>query len=286
MRLLLFTLTAAFAFAQNPETAVFNPSTGTAATDADLLVAKDRCTSATLTSSINASTLTIPVSSVACFVAPTYATIDDIGAREVVHVCSVGVSSLTVCASGRGVNGTVATTHTSGKSVKLLPNDAFHNKLAAEVKAVETWALTVGTGGGGGGSAARFQASISGTSTTILATTHHLGTNVVVDGCRDASGVSIEVSRVAINGSGDVTITTATNQTGTCTIWGTTLYAASISGTSTTVLGTTHGLGTTVTLAGCIASGVMFEVSRFSVNGSGDATITTATSQTGTCYLR
>jgi len=236
-----------------------------------------------LSSSINDTTLSIPVSSTGCFVAPTYATIDDTGTREVVHICSVGVSTLTVCSGGRGQSGTSAATHASGKSIKIVINDAFHNKLAAEIKAIEDWALTVGSGGGG---VSRFNAAISGTSTTILATTHGLGTSVVVNGCRDGSGVSFEPSRVSVNGSGDVTITTTTSQTGTCVIWGSALFAAAISGTSTTVLASAHGLGTSVTLAGCVASGVMFEISRFSVNGSGDVTITTATSQTGTCYLR
>lgn len=144
---------------------------------------------------------------------------------------------------------------------------------------------TVTSSGGGGGSSAKYAASVSGTSTSISAATHGLGSTVVVSGCKDASGAALWPDW-SVDSSGNVTVTSAVSQSGTCYIFGQSLYAASISGTSTSITAATHGLGTGVIVSGCKDGSNNSLAPDWSVDGSGNVTITSAVSQAGTCYLR
>lgn len=117
----------------------------TPATDADLLVARDSCNTF-LTSSVDASTLTLPVSDSTCFAAYMVVRIED----EQVKICSKGTGVLTVCAGTRGFNSTSAATHaslptgancTSGNNVigcvRGVISSYYHNTLRAEIKATQ-----------------------------------------------------------------------------------------------------------------------------------------------------
>jgi len=126
-RLFLFLLATGFLCAQ---TAKF-PSA--IATDNDLLVGKDRSAS-TLSSGIDASTLSIPVVDGSVFVQDEVITID----QEQMLLCSVAGNSLTVCSGGRGFAGTSATTHDSGANVRGHITAWHHNALREEIQAIET----------------------------------------------------------------------------------------------------------------------------------------------------
>lgn len=123
MRTVVLSLFAALSFAQ-----VF-PSR--VPTDRDLLIAADRAASR-LSSSINGSTLTIPVDSAASFRVPTIVTIES----EKVKICSKSGASLIACSDGRGYGGTAAVSHSSTKDVRAQVTEDFHNVVAAEVKAL------------------------------------------------------------------------------------------------------------------------------------------------------
>ena len=133
MRKYLFFL-ATLAYAQ---TAKFPTSI---ATDADLLKAKDRSAS-TLANSIDAITLTVPVTSGAQFTYYEVITIDN----EQMLICSISGNTLTVC--GRGFGGTTAASHNSGVSVRGQIVAWHHNALSAEVKAIENHLGTAKTAG-------------------------------------------------------------------------------------------------------------------------------------------
>jgi hypothetical protein len=100
---------------------------------ATLLQASNRAQT-TLSSGINSSTLTIPVASGTLFVANSLVTIED----EIIKICSVGGSTLTACSGGRGFDGTVAASHTSGKTVRGNITAKHHNVLVDALVAVQT----------------------------------------------------------------------------------------------------------------------------------------------------
>ena len=146
-------------------------------------------------------------------------------------------------------------------------------------------------GGGGGGGLASYVASMSGTSVTVLASTHQLGVNPALVNCRDSSGNIYFPGAVSINGSGDVTISSATSMTGTCILQGNSTgtgeYIATLSGTTVTILESTHGLGVNVTIPTCYdGSGNWFEPGSINVNGNGDVSIASVSSMTGRCILQ
>lgn len=101
------------------------------ATDADVYVAVNRSETA-LTSGIDSATLTLPVGSTAGFLVNTIVTVEN----ERMRVCTVGGSTLTVCA--RGFGGTTAASHASLKAVRAQVTAEYHNSLTAEVKAIES----------------------------------------------------------------------------------------------------------------------------------------------------
>lgn len=106
---------------------------GAVATDKDLIVAKNRAES-TLSTSINSSTLTITVANGSLFAANMLVTIDN----EIIQICSVSSNTLTVCADGRGKDGTLAASHNAGRSVRGQITALHHNALATHIKAIET----------------------------------------------------------------------------------------------------------------------------------------------------
>jgi hypothetical protein len=128
MRFLLVLLAAAL-FAQNPESSSWPP---TAATDTDLLVLSNSAQS-TLNGAIDNSTLSIVVASGASFTAPVAIRIEN----EFIKVCSKSTNTFTVCSGGRGVYGSTAASHADGLPVSAYFVAYNHNKLAAEIKALE-----------------------------------------------------------------------------------------------------------------------------------------------------
>lgn len=127
---ILILLLASIAFAQNPNTAAF-PTT--VAGDQTLGVAK-RISSSTLSSTINASTLTVAVGSGTQFLQYEIITIDS----EEMMVCSISVNTLTICTGARGFNGTTAASHTAGVAVRGTITSWYFNQINAEMKAVQT----------------------------------------------------------------------------------------------------------------------------------------------------
>lgn len=100
-------------------------------TNQDLLIAKNQAET-TLNGSINASTLSIVVTSGSVFTAPMAVTIDN----EAILVCSISTNTLTVCASGRGFDGTTATTHLNLRPVQSRVIAWQHNQVSAETIAL------------------------------------------------------------------------------------------------------------------------------------------------------
>lgn len=129
MKLILALLIAACAWGQNPNTAAF-PTT--VATDQDLPAAKTR-SSSTLSTSINASTLTVVVGSGASFIQYQIISID----TEEMLICSISSNTLTICSGTRGLGDTTAASHTAGAAVRGVISSYFTNQLAAESKAIE-----------------------------------------------------------------------------------------------------------------------------------------------------
>jgi hypothetical protein len=113
---------------------------GAIATDADLFKAKDRSAS-TLTSNIDAATLSIPVADGTRFVANEVITIDS----EQMVVCSVAGNTLTICTGTRGFDWTDPAPHSVGAAVRGQVTAWHHNAMSEEVKAVEN-ALGVNLG--------------------------------------------------------------------------------------------------------------------------------------------
>jgi len=132
MRVLMLSLVALVAMAQNPNTAKYPTAVPT---DTDLQVAKNLLgASLTLTAGIDASTLTINVNDGSLVPTPGVVRIE----FELIQICSKAGNVLTVCASGRGFDGSVAATHNSGTALSNVVVAAHHNQLAAEVKAIAT----------------------------------------------------------------------------------------------------------------------------------------------------
>jgi len=114
--------------AQNPETAVFP---GAVATDSDLLVAANNAVSR-LTYAITASDTTFDVADASAFRTPSVVRIDN----EYIKICAINSNTMTVCTGGRGYIGTAAA-HAAQAVVEDTVTEKHHNKLAAEIKAVE-----------------------------------------------------------------------------------------------------------------------------------------------------
>ena len=132
---ILALMITALAWAQNPETATF-PSA--VATDKQLFVASNGAiTSLSMNMSAGQSTMYVVASNL--FIAPTLVRVDS----EVIAVCSVGMASMIACTvgtdgfNGRGMSGTTPASHTSGATVTGTVDRTYHNRLAAEVKAIE-----------------------------------------------------------------------------------------------------------------------------------------------------
>jgi hypothetical protein len=125
--LFLSLLICGLAFGQNPNTAAFP---GAVSTDQDLGVAKDGAQS-TLAASINSSQTTFTLTTSSAFRQYSFITI----ASEIMQVCSISGTSVTVCS--RGASGTTAASHAAASPVRNNIVAHYHNQLAAEVKAIE-----------------------------------------------------------------------------------------------------------------------------------------------------
>ena len=137
IRLLTLLLLALALWAQNPNTAKF-PSA--LPTDTDLLVAKNRLDAAlTLSSNIDASTLTVPVNDGSLVPIPGVIRID----YELIKICSRVGNTLTVCSAGRGFDSSVAQSHSSGATISNVISAWYHNQVAAEIISIAT---RLGTG--------------------------------------------------------------------------------------------------------------------------------------------
>jgi hypothetical protein len=117
------------ALAQNPVTAVYPAAVSS---DSEMLCWKNGG-STTLSSNINASTLTVPVASAINLCAPGTITIGS----ERMKICSIVGNTLTICADGRGWDGSTAASHTSGDTVSAFVPAYWLNRMAAEIMAVQ-----------------------------------------------------------------------------------------------------------------------------------------------------
>jgi hypothetical protein len=102
-----------------------------AATDSDLYVAVNQL-STVLNGSLDASQTTVTVTSTTGFPTVGFITVDS----EVIKYTSTNSTQFLSCT--RGADGTGATTHSSGATVKHAVTAAHHNALKDEVKAVES----------------------------------------------------------------------------------------------------------------------------------------------------
>ena len=103
----------------------------TLATDQDLVVAKTNASS-TLTTTVNASTLTWVVADGSKFSAYEIIRSGD----EYTQICSIAANTLTLCTGTRGLVGSAAT-HLAGATVQDVISEYHHNALRVEVKAIE-----------------------------------------------------------------------------------------------------------------------------------------------------
>jgi hypothetical protein len=130
--ILLLALLCVSIFAQNPNAAVYP---GAAPTDADLLVASNLY-STTLTASITATAVSIPVAAVAGIRFPAAITIDSGANAEIVKVCSASGSVLIACAGGRGFDHSASRAHALGGRVVAAPTAWMFNQHAAEIESL------------------------------------------------------------------------------------------------------------------------------------------------------
>ena len=123
--------------AQNPETAVFP---GAVATDKTLLVAANAATTILSAPVTSPAETTLHVAAASRFIVPTVIQID----AEYIAVCSKTSTSFTVCTTladgynGRGFSGSSAAVHANGAAITGIIDRSFHNRVAAEVIAVQT----------------------------------------------------------------------------------------------------------------------------------------------------
>lgn len=147
-KLLLALLLASSAWAQtNPVTAAFP---GAVVTD-DQLTYQDDFGSTTLSSSVGASDLTIFITSAAGFLEPSVIAVCPVGEcssgnyanAELMFVTGISGTTLTISATGRElgqdcIGSATGKTFANGSVVELVPSSCAHNRLAAEIKAIET----------------------------------------------------------------------------------------------------------------------------------------------------
>jgi hypothetical protein len=125
--------------AQNPETATWPTAV---VTDAELFVASNSLSAAgatVLNGAINSSVTSIVVNNAAGFVAPVIITIE----AEIIHCASKASNTLSGCVRGR--QGTSAASHANGVVVRGYITAYHFNRLAAELKAVESFPTRRGT---------------------------------------------------------------------------------------------------------------------------------------------
>ena len=136
-KILLLVLSAGLALAQNPNTAEYP---ATAADINDLFIASNRAQT-TLTGAITSGATAIPVTSTTLFTISTIIVIDN----EAIAVCAKNATEFTICASGRGKDGTTAAAHSNGAIVYGSITAWYHNQVVAEIIALETYAVNGNT---------------------------------------------------------------------------------------------------------------------------------------------
>lgn len=138
----------------------------------------------------------------------------------------------------------------------------------------------------------RYAFPVSGTSITLQAIYHGLGTNIAVIGCQDASGNRFQPGNINIDSSGNITITSSNSMTGLCVVTGSPTGIGQYTATFTSVTSlnipeTTAGLGFTPQVSACYdAFGNQFEPGAVIVDSVGNMTITFNSSATGKCILQ
>jgi hypothetical protein len=106
---------------------------GAIASDANLFIASNDAQS-TLNGAITAAATSITVNDNSAFPSYSEVWIDN----EAILVCGVSGPTLTVCASGRGADGTAQAPHANGATVTLWVGAIYENADKAEIKAMET----------------------------------------------------------------------------------------------------------------------------------------------------
>ncbi len=159
------------------------------ATTSDLLIAKNRAQTVT-TASFNATTLTIPVQLGTVFTAPTDVTIDN----EIIKICTVATSSLTACVGGRGFDNSTAASHTNATQVLGNINAWYHNAMAAEIIALESYlGINCALCGGGGGGNVNWETNSVSTATGTGTANFVAGNGITLTGTNPASTYRLSI---------------------------------------------------------------------------------------------
>lgn len=181
----LLLLSAALVWGQNPETATFP---GTVATDKTLLVAANAAATILTVPVTSAVDITLHVATTSRFIMPTVVQIDS----EYIAVCSKTSNRFTVCTvgvdgyNGRGFSGSSAAVHAAARPISGIIDRTFHNRMAAELIAVQAKLHAESTsvkdfgaiGDGIANDTAAFQAACGGNRRSVFVP---LGTYIIGD---------------------------------------------------------------------------------------------------------
>jgi hypothetical protein len=190
------------------------------ATDQDMGVVTDQGAS-NLTGPVTATALTIPVANGLLFKAFNIPVVEG----EKVLVCSVTPTALTICPNGRGLDGTVAAPHASGKPIYNLVHQTYPNRSRLEIEALEHIWFNGGDATIVNGlirltRATPFYSGVftSQTSVVIPAGVHQQGCAIIA-AAYDSAGRAI-LAGIGVDSSCNVTFTFATAQSGSYVIIG------------------------------------------------------------------
>jgi hypothetical protein len=174
-----------------------------------------------LTGPVTATALTIPVANGLLFKAFNIPVVEG----EKVLVCSVTPTALTICPNGRGLDGTVAAPHASGKPIYNLVHQTYPNRSRLEIEALEHIWFNGGDATIVNGlirltRATPFYSGVftSQTSVAIPAGVHQQGCAIIA-AAYDSAGRAI-LAGIGVDSSCNVTFTFATAQSGSYVIIG------------------------------------------------------------------
>jgi hypothetical protein len=174
-----------------------------------------------LTGPVTATALTIPVANGLLFKAFNIPVVEG----EKVLVCSVTPTALTICPNGRGLDGTVAAPHASGKPIYNLVHQTYPNRSRLEIEALEHIWFNGGDATIVNGlirltRATPFYSGVftSQTSVVIPAGVHQQGCAIIA-AAYDSAGRAI-LAGIGVDSSCNVTFTFATAQSGSYVIIG------------------------------------------------------------------